>query len=538
MLLVVSAVAPLVALLGADAYYARHVALQNALTTVELRAGFAAERQSRIFDRAAVLLDDFRAADGVDTAGGPQCQKAAAAFADRNAEFMTVGVVDAAGVIVCHSSIADRRSFTDPNLVSTTLNGSQAGVLVSRLTVGKVTGKRTLIIAMRTASGSTSAPGIVFASIDLSSFSNLAELSVEDDIGTVLVVDGASGEVFAGGGVGRPLVGGNVGEPLRLAMQPHLPRAGSWLPLFGEEQVVGFAPLRVQGGSRPMMVVAAPTAQILADANQQAFRHVIVASAVTIFALGATWLIGVAALAQPIRRLTGTAESIGAGRLDARVAIEPWQAKELRTLGSALNDMAIKLGAAQEHLESLANQDSLTGLANRRRFDSALAVECRRAQRDGLPLSLLLIDIDFFKSFNDEAGHLEGDRCLRRVGAALKECATRSGDLAARYGGEEFALILANTSEQSANSVAANVHDAIRRAGVRRPGPEGGVLTVSVGIVSSRGGGAEIFPEQMIAIADDALYAAKLDGRNRSRAGVWPMGPIISFVEDTAIKAS
>jgi diguanylate cyclase (GGDEF)-like protein len=443
-------------------------------------------------------------------------------------------VVDADGVIVCHSSIADRRSFTDPNLVSAVLKTSQSGVLVSQLAVGKVTGKRTLIIAMQTQSGSTSPPGIVFASIDLSSFSNLAEMSVEEDIGTVLVVDGASGEVFAGGGVGRSLVGGNVGEPLRLAMQPHLPRSGAWLPLFGEEQVVGFAPLRVQGGSRPMMVVAAPTEQIFADANQQAIRHAIVAAGVTLFALGATWLIGVAALAQPIRRLTGTAERIGAGRLDARVSIEPWQAKELRTLGGALNAMAIKLGAAQEHLESLANQDSLTGLANRRRFDSALAVECRRAQRDGLPLSLLLIDIDFFKSFNDEAGHLAGDHCLRRVGAALKECATRAGDLAARYGGEEFALILPNTPEQSAIAVAAKVHDAIRRAGIRRPGPEGGLLTVSVGVASSGGGTAEIFPEHMIAIADDALYAAKLDGRNRSRVGAWPTTPIITFVESDA----
>ncbi|MFC7052942.1 diguanylate cyclase [Hansschlegelia quercus] len=531
MLLVVGAVAPLVALLAADVYDARYAAIENALTTVELRAGFAAERQSRVFDRAAGLLSDFRATGGVDTAGGAQCQKAAASFANRNSEFMTVGVVDADGVIVCHSSIADRRSFTDPDLVSAVLKTSQSGVVVSRLTVGKVTGKRTLIIAMQTESGSTSPPGIVFASIDLASFSNLAELSVEDDIGTVLVVDGASGEVFAGGGVGRSLIGGNVGEPLRLAMQRHLPRAGAWLPLFGEEQVVGFAPLRAQGGSRPMMVVAAPTEQILADANQQAIRHVIVAVGVTVFALGATWLIGVAALAQPIRRLTGTAESIGAGRLDARVLIEPWQARELRTLAGALNDMAIKLGAAQEHLESLANQDSLTGLANRRRFDSALAVECRRAQRDGLPLSLLLIDIDFFKSFNDEAGHLAGDRCLRRVGAALKECATRAGDLAARYGGEEFALILSNTSEQSAISVAANVHDAIRRAGVRRPGPEGGFLTVSIGIASSAKGAGEIFPEQMVAVADDALYAAKLDGRNRSRIGVWPTTPVITFVD-------
>lgn len=521
MILMLGAVAPLMTLLVFDANSARRLALDQASTSIELRARFAAERLSRIFDRASVILADFGSLPSVEAINEPPCRDAAAAFVARHREFRTVGVVDPNGDIVCHNSMSDRRAFTDLNLVSAVRTAPVGELRVGRLMVGNVTGKRTIIVAMRMEAAPGSQPPVMFASIDLSGFSEAAELAIEDDIATAVVVDGASGEVFAGGGVGRTLVGGSVGDALVAAMQPQEPSKAAWMPLFGEEQVIGFAPLRIQGLSRPMMVLSAPRADILDAANQRAFRRLIIAAGVTLFALCATWMMAVAAFAKPIRRLTAAAAWIGAGNLEARVKIDAWQAQELRTLGGALNDMATKLGAAREQLEGLANQDGLTGLANRRRFDAAIDVECRHAEREGTPMSLLLIDIDFFKSFNDKAGHVAGDHCLRIVGEALKGCATRPNDVAARYGGEEFAIILPNTNGASALAVASNVHKAIRQAAIRRPESDAGLLTVSIGIVSIESKSVGLTPNAVIALADEALYAAKLEGRNRSQATGW-----------------
>ena len=116
--------------------------------------------------------------------------------------------------------------------------------------------------------------------------------------------------------------------------------------------------------------------------------------------------------------------------------------------------MEIELQDANTRLKTLASTDFLTGIANRRSFDLAIEQESRRSNRSGAPLSVLLIDIDKFKAYNDYFGHSRGDECLRQVAQALNRCTKRPGDLAARYGGEEFSLILPDTDEAGAETVA------------------------------------------------------------------------------------
>lgn len=169
---------------------------------------------------------------------------------------------------------------------------------------------------------------------------------------------------------------------------------------------------------------------------------------------------------------------------------------------------------AYHELEAIAVTDPLTGLANRRRLDQFLSDEWRRGIRESNPLSMLLIDVDLFKSYNDSYGHLCGDICLKQIAVTAKSVISRPSDLVARFGGEEFAIILPNTPKEGALDVAQRLCEVIRgRALVHSANPIG-VLTISVGcatIVPRPGQHAAVLIEK----SDVALYAAKRNGRNQ-----------------------
>jgi len=164
-----------------------------------------------------------------------------------------------------------------------------------------------------------------------------------------------------------------------------------------------------------------------------------------------------------------------------------------------------------DELETLGMMDGLTGLGNRREFDSRLAMELARTARSDMPLSLALLDLDHFKRINDTWGHLAGDRVLAEVGRILRE-STREYDVSTRYGGEEFALILPDTRLQDAATLMDRLRDKIEKHVFAVEGAEIR-LTASVGLAAAGTGAADA--EQMVRAADEALYAAKHQGRNR-----------------------
>lgn len=170
-------------------------------------------------------------------------------------------------------------------------------------------------------------------------------------------------------------------------------------------------------------------------------------------------------------------------------------------------------------LEQMAYVDALTHLANRRQFDEVLEREWRRAVREQTPLSLVLMDIDFFKKYNDLYGHIAGDDCLRAVAATTAQAARRPGDLAARYGGEEFAVILPVTETAGAETVARAVHAGVQALGLPHAGNSscGSVVTASIGVSTAypQFGGPRAAWLDLIADADKLLYEAKRTGRNK-----------------------
>ncbi len=207
--------------------------------------------------------------------------------------------------------------------------------------------------------------------------------------------------------------------------------------------------------------------------------------------------------------------SVFALRVHQLKANEKRLTKQVWERTTELFERTEQLEVANDKLEKLASLDGLTDIANRRRFTEFLTQEWQRSQRTQTPLSLLMMDVDFFKPYNDTYGHQGGDECLKRVAAVLRETAHRSTDLAARYGGEEFVVVLTDTDKKGALVVAETIRAQIEALEI----PHGGskvnpYVTLSIGvatIIADR----KTKPDELIAAADHSLYRAKENGRNR-----------------------
>lgn len=216
---------------------------------------------------------------------------------------------------------------------------------------------------------------------------------------------------------------------------------------------------------------------------------------------------------KPLMQMLQGIEHYRRGELDMRVKTSGLN--ELFTLGQTFNAMIEQIGKDMHELELYSHSDGLTGLADRRYFEQRLHEEWSRATRLHSPLSLLFIDIDYFKRYNDHYGHLQGDDCLCRVSEALRQAARREIDIAARYGGEEFVILLPDTELSGAEEVARQLQQAIHQLHIEHKGSSiDAHVTLSIGIASH----IPYFPDrpdELLLDADKALYLAKQRGRNR-----------------------
>ncbi len=178
---------------------------------------------------------------------------------------------------------------------------------------------------------------------------------------------------------------------------------------------------------------------------------------------------------------------------------------------------ALKLQLEEQNaiLAQLSSQDGLTGIGNRRRFDEGLVAEWRRCARERVPLSIILIDVDMFKKFNDHYGHQAGDDCLRQVAQQMRDCAQRPGDVVARYGGEEFVVLLPGTDAAGAAFVAEELRKGVVGLGIKHEASSvSDIVTISLGVATCLPD-ADQAPTQLVGRADENLYQAKRTGRNR-----------------------
>jgi diguanylate cyclase (GGDEF)-like protein len=235
-------------------------------------------------------------------------------------------------------------------------------------------------------------------------------------------------------------------------------------------------------------------------------------------------------MTRSIDDLAKAVEGIDGGNLDT--PLPRAGNDEIGKLASAFGRMAERLARYTEDLEQrvaertaelqeanlklarLSNTDGLTGIANRRKFDEMLAAEWARACRTSQTMALILLDVDFFKKYNDHYGHQAGDECLKNVGQVLSVCARRATDFAARYGGEEFVMIAADSNEERACQLAQSVRQSIEALAIPHEQSPMGHVTVSLGVAVVTPLAGQSF-ETLLRQADEALYRAKNNGRNR-----------------------
>ncbi|MCC8942242.1 diguanylate cyclase [Bradyrhizobium sp. Arg68] len=284
----------------------------------------------------------------------------------------------------------------------------------------------------------------------------------------------------------------------------------------GAQRTLSFARI---AGTQSRLIVSMDEAKVTAAINREIRTAYLQLGFVCLFVLlGA--LVGAERLViHPIGLMTGMARRFGEGDWSARVAKQKLPA-EFVPLARAFNAMAAQLSqrerelvASNDRLTVMASIDALSGLANRRGFQSRLDFEWMKAQQYDCALSLLMIDVDHFKLYNDTYGHPEGDACLTRIGETLAGIAADTMGFAGRYGGEEFCLLLPNTDAPHALAIGETVRTAILGLAVPHWTSGHGIVTVSVGVASTRPNDIHT-PGDLIEAADAALYAAKRGGRN------------------------
>jgi len=290
----------------------------------------------------------------------------------------------------------------------------------------------------------------------------------------------------------------------------------SFVGADGSKRAVNFVRI---AGTDSRLIVSIDEAKVSAAINREIRTAYLQLCFVCLFVLLGALVAAETLIIQPIRMMAMVAKRFGQGDWSVRVPSSRL-ASEFVPLARAFNAMAAWLGqrerefvATNDRLTVIASIDMLSGLANRRGFQSRLDFEWMKAQQHTCELSLLMIDVDHFKMFNDTYGHPEGDVCLSRLGETLSGIAAETMGFAGRYGGEEFCLLLPNTDVARACEIGEMVRTAVLDLAMPHCTSSYEIVTVSVGVASTRPNDT-LRPGDLIEAADAALYAAKHRGRN------------------------
>ncbi len=409
--------------------------------------------------------------------------------------------------------------------------------------------KRPLIIAATPQRNSQEViEAVVLATLDLNWIGQVATPLAAQSGSLMLLIDG-KGTILAH----EPNPGNWVGQqlhdhPLIKDVLAHPQGVVTEASLDGVRRIFAFAHLP---GTSAHVAIGFNEKEVLSRADFAMWLAFAQLGVVTALVLLSIWFGADRLLVRPIRALVEAAGNIGRGKDKMRAAGLPWAA-EFVPLAVALDEMAEKLDAREQELRDTNNQlrelaqlDPLTSLANRRTFNSQLMAEWKLAAKLHRPIAVLMIDVDFFKAFNDRYGHVQGDSCLRKVGDVLRNCTTgrpgavspgrrasdkianlgRDEQLAARYGGEEFAVLMPGANLEVATRLAERLRQGVEDLLMAHAGAPWGFVSISVGVASIIPGEKDN-PQNLTEAADACLYEGKQRGRNTVVARVHVEQPL------------
>lgn len=466
--------------------------MARALTTLEV--------VSRLSDR---LLEDPAA-----------CNRHVSRLADEVAGIQGVFISDAAGVVRCaHAPLALGMNILDRDYFQDAVAAD--GTMMTGMFVSRVSGRNSvfLVRAERGPDGMVRAvTGVV---LDLQWLSRIAagsgvELGVVVDLigrnGTVLVRYPTVPDIVEHSFPDHPLTRAVQGEESGIVRVPGFD---------GKERIFAFEGF----GHLPISIaVGIETSKAVGPIDSKVRSTAIAYFIALVCFLLLAWVAEERIVIAPIARLTRAVAAVGRGEADR---VSDMGVAEFSPLVNAFNEMARRLSQRNNDLRtmngrlaSLARTDGLTGLANRRTFDVQFSQDWVRARGEGVPLTLVMLDVDHFKAFNDTRGHLQGDEALRAVSRMLSAAAAGTSHLVARYGGEEFVVLMSGADMSAGVAFAEDVRRLLAEVAIEHPAAPRRRVTASFGVASILPT-AEGSPDALIAAADAALYEAKRAGRDR-----------------------
>ena len=480
----------------------------------------SAETQREVVSSVETMLKStayIRASSGV----GRSCEILRASLPTDLPWIRSIMIVSKEGVVQCSTlnmlvglNIGDRQYFRKAQ--------QTRDFVFSDYLFAKVSNEPILMAAYPVAAINPEEDAVVVAGINLDWMSKImAKLGGRPGISSLLV--DSAGVVLAAAPdqasmVGRPL--NNV--PLLSAITHKAlvsdTATGSLSFTAADDSKLAISFARIPG-TQSRLIVSVDEGKVTAAINREIRTAYLQLGFVCLFVLLGALIGAEKLIINPIELMTGMARRFGEGDWSARVALRRLPS-EFMPLARAFNAMAAQLSqrerelvATNDRLTVMASIDMLSGVANRRGVQSRLDFEWMKAQQCNSELSLLMIDVDHFKLYNDTYGHPEGDACLTRLGEALAGIAADTMSFAGRYGGEEFCLLLPNTGAQKAREIGETVRATIQGLGLPHITSNHQTVTVSVGVAATLPSAMQT-PGDLIEAADAALYAAKHRGRN------------------------
>ena len=434
----------------------------------------------------------------------------------------SISIVDDSGKVSCSTS--DHivgLDISDRDYILRARNASS--FVVSDYIFSRAANLPTIMAALPMSNTIAGRDTVMIAAIDLKWVSELmgrrtqrAGLSalLVDDNGTVLAASRPQDASL----IGRPLKDEKLLAAVTNREMDTSRDSGAILYTSDEGETLEVTFARVDG-TRARMIVSIDESELLGDIDLSIRTAYMQLGFLVLFALLGGWLAGERLIIHPIGIIAGLADRFGQGDLsspESDMRLPP----EFQPLARAFGRMATQLRererelvATNDRLRVMASVDMISGLANRRGLQSRLEFEWKKAEQTGGPVSLVMIDVDHFKLFNDTYGHLEGDKCLRQVGEALAAIAGEIAGFAARYGGEEFCLLLPKTDGIAAMEIGERVRAAVEALSIPHNTSAFQQVTVSAGMAAVAPGQATSV-QDLIEAADAALYVAKHRGRN------------------------